>query len=65
MKHVCWSLCVQLSQTAQELETHGGGGGEGDNEEGGRSDVGFNQTEIVNKTSQQLPQGFLVDFLER
>ena len=65
MKPVCWSVCVQLNPTAQELEVHEGGGREGENEEGERSDVGLNQTEIVNKTSWQLPQGLLVDFLER
>nr|XP_046227098.1 transmembrane protein 200A [Scatophagus argus] len=38
--------------------------GEGDEEDGGGHDA-FNQTQIINGTTQQLPQGFLEDFLER
>ncbi|XP_041824130.1 uncharacterized protein LOC121628825 [Melanotaenia boesemani] len=40
---------------------HGGDNGD----EGGINDEGFNQTEIINGTRQQLPRGFLEDFLDR
>lgn len=58
------SDCIQGGERAEELEGNDGDGGRDDDEEGGGDD-GFNRTETINGTTQQLPPGFLQDFLDR
>ncbi|XP_044033256.1 uncharacterized protein LOC122867010 [Siniperca chuatsi] len=59
---------AQVGEMGEELEVEEGydiKGGDKGGGDGGGGDDSFKQTETINGTNRQLPQGFLEDFLDR